>query len=560
MSSPTLACMADRDATVEAAAHKSGRHRTIVLALALGALAFAWANMAFISRTDPWYRNTDMNIHNMVDALAINSDFAPNPFPQPGVPLKYLLALDFRIRHELGILSAWNMQQFGNSPDPLGEIRHLVGIERVHSRVLVMGLILAAAWLVRTLTQQTDAACLAIILLCGSSGLLFQGLLSRPELLCVAFGNVLALLCTWRGTLSPTNLGRSGWLFLAGLLGGLAMLEKLPGICYVGVCYTWCWLAAWLGSAQARPEKTAGYWHGAIPATAAAAVLLLLSVMEQFHDDLGPVVLLRLRVAATIIGLLPLVALWPGASRGGVFLRERARELALLGGGALAAFPLSYALLRGVMSEPQASRYMTGVLHFLVNPAPYMKNFLVTDPDMVREFKLFVQEAPVLFLGALLLSIVLAFARAAPMRLKAFTGLLLVTAMGLALLMSRRHFYAQYSIFPQVPLALIWALSIFGLSLGRRAGESADGPHWTAPLFITAAFLLMLPAWFTTKSVYHSFQYDYTLPVNPLTVTFLYDHDAHIPAYRQIMQEHYGSREKFATNLQKYLADPANRR
>ena len=101
MSPPTLACTADRDATVEAAAHKSGRHRTIVLALALGALAFAWANMAFISRTAPWYRNTDMNIHNMADALAINSSHSPNTIDQPGLPLKFLLALDFRIRHEI---------------------------------------------------------------------------------------------------------------------------------------------------------------------------------------------------------------------------------------------------------------------------------------------------------------------------------------------------------------------------------------------------------------------------------------------------------------------------
>ncbi len=540
----------------------AGSHRLVILSLAALALAFAWFCMAAISRDDPWYRNTDMNIHNMVDALAINSDLSPNPFAQPGVPLKYLLALDYRVRHEFGVLPVWNMRKFGQSPDPLREIPRLIQIQRVHSRILVMALILAAAGLVHAITRQVDSACLTIILLCGSSGLLFHGLLSRPELLCVGFGNVLALLCAWRATSLSPGMGKYTWLFVAGLLCGLAMLEKLPGICYLAVCCGWCWLSAWVARPDSPGELPAGkadFWYGCLPAVAAGMVFWLLFALGRFHDALGPVVLLRLRLAAAIIGLLPLLALWPVRSPLGRFLVVRVRELALLGGGALVAFPLIYGLLRGVMSEPQAANYMTGVLHFLVNPAPYMETLASAEPTLTREFSRFLMEAPVLFAGAFVLTIALCLARSVPRQLKALAGLLLVTGMGMALLLSKRHFYAQYGIFPQVPLVLACTLSLYGLSLRRATGDPAGGPHWTAPLVITVAFLLMFQAWFDTRFKYNFYQDDANLPVSPLTLTFIFDHDAHIPAYRQIMRDRYGTREEFARILDQYLADPANR-
>ena len=49
-------------------------HRFVVSALAALALAIVWCFMFSISSEDPWYRNADMNVHNMVDALAINSN------------------------------------------------------------------------------------------------------------------------------------------------------------------------------------------------------------------------------------------------------------------------------------------------------------------------------------------------------------------------------------------------------------------------------------------------------------------------------------------------------
>ncbi len=49
------------------------------------------------------------------------------------------------------------------------------------------------------------------------------------------------------------------------------------------------------------------------------------------------------------------------------------------------------------------------------------------------------------------------------------------------------------------------------------------------------------------------------LPVSELTVTFMFDHDAHTSAYHEIMRKHCNSRQEFVRALNAYLADPANR-
>ena len=49
------------------------------------------------------------------------------------------------------------------------------------------------------------------------------------------------------------------------------------------------------------------------------------------------------------------------------------------------------------------------------------------------------------------------------------------------------------------------------------------------------------------------------LPVNQLSVTFLFDHNAHPKEYREIMHERYGARDDFIAALERYLADPNHR-
>ncbi len=550
------------DNTSRPAPLQTGRWPAVLLSLAV--LVLTWFSLEAISRGDPWYRNLDMNSQNTADALAINSGLSPNLIDQPGVPMKFLLALDFRTRHFVGQLPVWNLKKFGASADPLREIPALIRVGRTHSRILVMGFIIAAAALAYSVSRSFTVACLTVILLAGSSGLLFHGLLTRPELLCVGFGNVLALLCTWCGTLPAPWLRQHLWLLLAGFFCGLAALAKLPGVCYLALSYGWCWLAA-LTADKTAPvpiilgAEEDGFWRGLLPAAATGGTLWLLFQLSAFQDDeLGAVAVGRLRFAAVAIGVLPLLALWPGRRPTWRFVLARSRELTLLGAGALAAFPVGYLLLRSTMPEPAALDYIARTLRLLADPAAMMK-IHAANQQVGEAFLTFVRRDAFLFLATPALVISLAFVPRVPPRLKAFLVLLLAGGVGLTLLLSKRHFAAQYSLFAQVPFLLVWALGLHQL-----AGWAAQawGP-WLRRLalvvVIGAGAAFLLTAHRRTWLKYEGYQDDAMLPLNNFSLTFLFDHDAHTATYLKIMREHYGNREQFARALEDYLANPDNR-
>jgi hypothetical protein len=536
----------------------------VVISLAVASLVIAWFYLAVISRTDPWYRNTDMNIHNMADALAINSGQSPYRIDQPATLTKFLLALDYRVRHFTGQLPVWNTKKLGGSPDPLPEIRNLIHIGRLHSRVLVMLFILAAAGLTWSVTRNPEATCLAVILLCGSAGVLFHGLLVRPELLCVFLGNILALHCTYRATASQPGIKSHLWLFLAGLLGGLSVLEKLPGMGFLAACYAWCWLAALLApsrppesSAEAGPGRR--WEYGLLPAAAGGTVLWVLFMVVKQPGVYDPVAVMRLRAAAVFVALLPLHALVTVRHRLVSFLLTRCTELAFLAAGALLALPLCYGLFRIVLAEAPASYYLAQNIQLFLNPGPLMKVLLAVKPDVGREFMQFFRDSPVLFIGASGVVLAVAALRSVPRTSKALIALLTVVAFALTLLMSRRYFTAQYSIFPQVPLLLALALSLAAVLGRQREPHPADARHWGVPLLLAAAFVIMLTGYLRVRTKYLNYQDDAAVPVSSLTLTFLFDHDVHPPGYLKAMKDHYGDRDHFAEALRLYLADPANR-
>lgn len=538
---------------------QTGRWPAVLMALVV--VILTWFSLDAISQRDPWYRNMDMNIHNTADALAINTRLAPNLIDQPGLPLKFLLALDFRVRHHLGQLPVWNLEELGRSPDPLREIPALIRAGRTHSRILVMGFIIAAAALAYSVSRSPAAACLAVVLLASSSGLLFHGLLTRPELLCVGFGNVLALLCTWRGTLPGPWLRSHLWLLLAGFFGGLAALAKLPGICYLALCYGWCWLAAFTAAvpAASRAEEN-GFWRGLLPAATAGGMLWLLFRLSAHQDDaLGAVAMGRLRFAAVAVGVLPLLVLWPGRHPAWRFLLARSRELALLGGGALATFPVGYLLLRSVLPEPVALNYIARTLHLLADPAALMR-IVAANQNVGKVFLTFVRQDAFLFLATPALVACLAFIPRVPSRLKAFLALLFAGGVGLTLLLSKRHFLAQYSLFAQAPFLLVWTLSLHQLAGWAEHGLGLWRRRLALVVAVGAVAAFLLTAHRRTQHKYENYQNDAMLPLKDLSLTFLFDHDAHTAAYLRIMREHYGDRKQFARTLDHYLADPANRR
>ena len=538
------------------------RLTVVLFATASFVLAAVW--LTGISQIDPWYRNTDMNIRNMVDALSLNSDLPPNQHDQPGVPTKFLLALDYRALHFAGQLPVWSMRKFAASPDPLRQIPALIRAERLLSRLTLLAFILAVGRLAYLATRNPPAAGLSIILLCGSPGILFHGMLSRTELLCVFFGNILALLCT----LQATGTSRAGkkhlWLFLAGIFGGLSALEKLPGAVYLAMCYGWCWLAATTptarsGDTEPKAEESDGWWWGLLPVAASLFALWMLYILTPVQGKLGVVALVRLRLAATAIGVLPLLSLWPRSGRLWSFGAERGREFSVLAAGALAALPLSYLLLRAVLSKPTATTYLATVLNFLINPASDLPR-LADNPHVGQVLLQHLLPSAWLLLGTVLGVLCCWLVRGVPRQRQAFLTVLLAVAFGMLVLLSKRHFTIHYSIFYLAPLLLT-----LGLSLSTLAGWLQDRHpgsvtlRWSPPALAALAFGLVLTAGPRARQYYANYQDDAQMPVSELTLTLIFDHDALTPAYLNTMAERYQDRAHFRAAIDRYLSDEANR-
>ena len=538
-------------------------HRVIMAALAFVALGLAWTWMWRISAQDPWYRNTDMNIHNLADALSLNSGFGPGVVDQPAAPTKFLLALDYRLRNAVGLLPTWTVKRFARASEPFHELAHLVQVGREHSRLLVILFILISAAFIGHITRRFDLACFTIVLLCGSSGLLFHGLLVRPELLCAAFGGVLALYCGWLATMTPRPAARVGWLTLAGLCAGIALLSKLPALLYLGLVSGWCCIAPLLpvpaGEAPPAPAPARG-WATAICLVTGLATLVLLLKIAPLQNMINPVATARLRGAAVLVALLPLFALSGVRGRLIRYLIDRSTDLAVLLAGVLAAFAGWFVLLRTVLPAAAAADYTAKILNTTVYPDPLLKLFtLPGSSHRLQESLKFYLETPVLFSATTVLALALAFVRVAPLRWRALILLLLAQSLGMVFMMSKRLFLEQYSVFTQVPLLLIWALSLAALHDWWQTRGRPPAPRWPVALATTAAMALVLTVPVSLVPKYAHFQSDAEIPVRDFTITFLYDHDVHPPAYLAAMKQHYPTRAEFAAALNRFLSDPANR-
>ena len=535
-----------------------GRYRAALLALAVVGLVVAWQGMADVTQRDPWYDNLDSNFHDVVDALAINASVAPARTDQPGLVSKYLLALDYRIRHFTGRLPVWNLKKLDQQPDPLQQIPGLIQLSRTHARILVMLFILTAGALVYGITFSQETSLLIVILLAASSGLLSHGLLSRPELPCVWLGSVLAPYCVWQASAKGGRYAQPAWLFLAGMAAGLAALTKLSGGYYLLACYAWCWVAAGMGGRTEDPDhgKT-GRQAIVLPVASAALIFWLLFRLTLVPDILADATIVRLRVAAAVVGTLPLLLLWPVRRRFGTFLIHRTVELAWLVGGALAAIGLGYGALRSVMTAPRALEYLARILEFAVHPDPQLQYLLPASPQVAREYLHFVMESPFLFAGGTAAAAA-ALTCTVPPRLKALIGLLWVNAVAMTLLLARGGFQESLGLFAEVPLVLLCPLCLLALGVWQPRPPAA-AEHWALPPLFAAVVVILLTVTFRLELKFRSAQTEMEPPLHPQSITFLYNHDVHPERYRQIMSQHYGTREKFSAALQHYLDDPAKR-
>lgn len=532
--------------------------RVLLVVLTLLALGLAWAGVHQRTAHDPWYRNADGDIHAMVNALALNSDVAPGRIDQPAFTTQYLLALDYRVRHFTGLLPDWNLRKFGRSEEPLRQMPALIQLGRAHSRMLVVFVILSAAVLTWRITRNVEASCLAVALLCGSAGVLYHALLNRPELVCAWFGTLLTPFCLWQSATARSARANQLWLFLAGTASGLALLTQLPGAIYLLSSYAWCWLVALLDRKAVATDAPAApsFWSG-LPAIAAGLLLCLLARLAASPSGpLSASAMWRIQALALGVGLLPLLAFWNATRHRGSFLLDRARELALLAGGAVAALLLAYTALRVVLSGPVAGEYFSRLLEFLFHPDAR----LASAPRAAREILLFVKESPLLLAGAAGLAAVVCGSAAVPARLKALVVLLLANGFALLLLLSRQGFLESAGVFLQLPLLWLLALASAALGIWRTPERTEEGVHWAVPVVLAASLVFLLTSPFRLAPKYPSAPATaQPLPVDDLTLTYLFDHTAHPERYRQLMWDRYGSRENFAQALERFLANPAYR-
>lgn len=528
--------------------------------LAALAFALAWGWMCAISAGDRWYRNVDMNAHNIVDALCLNSGIAPVAVDQPDVNTKYLLALHYRLRDVVGQQPVWTVKRFARCADPLREFAGLVEVGRQHSRVLVMGVLLALAGLVYVVTRRFDLACFALILNCGGSGLLFHGLLTRPELLAVGFGLVLATACAWLAAQARSPGALVIWLFLAGLGSGLAVLSKLPAWFYFVLL-----IGAWLAHRCTTRETTDSLTPpvmltGGCGVAAGLGTLALLWWQSADFTLFDPIAATRMRLFALCGALFPIGLLWSPRTAWGAWARARVAEIALLVSGFLAAFLLAAGLLRLLLPVTELREYYAKVLAAVFHPEPLLA--ILTQPAEVHrwhEFTRFMMENPLLVLACTTVSCVTLVLPHTARSWRFFIGLMLTGAFGMAVLMSKRGFFDQYTIFLQVPLLLAGAVASGALLDWWQARAAVADQRWPGTLALTGALTLALivPAPLAPKFYY--FQTDDAVPVSELTITLIYDHDVHPRLYLEAMKHHYPTREDFARAINLHLATPENR-
>ena len=530
--------------------------RIALFAGILACLVFAHGVMSDFATELPWHRNLDMNIHNADDAMSLNAGQAPYHVDQPGLPPKFLLSLDHRVRHQLGRLPVWNMDSFSAHPDPIAVIPSLIEAGRSHSRHMVLLVMVLAVAFIYQSTRDLSACLIGAALLAGSEGLLFHGMMTRPELLCMALGGIVALGCVVRATRCAAPPARNLWLMVSGLGLGLSVLSKIPGYAYAPLALLWCWFAP-LWTERRREDRAAGISVAsrvaspiAVTAIAAAAGLTVRFLAGE-GQPLDPVAKVRLLTGLGVIVLLAWSSLLFRPGRFGGYARGCIHDSVMLGAGAVATIPACTLLARWFMPAAETADYMEHVLQVVFRPDALVNEY-AANPDVSGAVFEFLAHDWTHLALALFTTLLVVANRGVPRGAKALVLLLVAAGLGMLLLMSKRYFTLQYPVFVQVPLMIAVAIGVhaFWQSLPEAMRRRERG--WVAVL---SAGLLAGLLWGVGERMREdsiNFQPNQnTLPqTHPLALIFLYSHDTHTKAYLQTMKNRYPDQTLFIRALE----------
>jgi hypothetical protein len=534
--------------------------RILFLLLGAAGLALAWYVATVFSRDDPWYNHTDDGFPTIVNALALNSGVPPGTGGRPELTTTYLLALDLRLRHFLGGLPVWNLRRLDAQVDPVRAMSGLIGILRTHNRILLLGCLVASGMLAWTVSRTIEGVGLALALMAGCSGLVLQAILGRAELLCLATGSILGAACLWRAA-ECSGSRRLHWLMLAGFLGAGATFTLAYGVWYLVSSYAWCWITALLrrtdGTREAGRQQGTDYWQNISPAVTAAAVLVLLHLLVQLDEQVNATAILRLRLAALLAALLPLLRPAEGRTITGRFLRSRGLDLAYLLAGAMGAILAAWFLLRLVLPAEQARQATLRVLSQLGDPTGGLPDLPAATPARVRGLLHQLGAAPFLPLATLAFS-TLAWRRQGEGMIRAVLLLLLANGLGPAFLAAGSLHHPAHGLYFQASFLLACVVALGALGIWEPRGPAERS--WAAPLIFTGAAVLLVTVPLRLRPLADSCQTESTPPLAQTTVTCLYEHRYHPDAYSKLMLRHYHGRGDFIRALETYLADPAHRR
>ena len=243
---------------------------------------------------------------------------------------------------------------------------------------------------------------------------------------------------------------------------------------------------------------------------------------------------------------------WPGQVL--EFVRERGQYGLLVLAGAVLTVPATYFAISLIMPPSVAAEYTNRVLHVVFNPGGLIDE-LATNPEPGVELYKFVSRDWFLFSTAIFISLATMFNQEVPRSIKKLVGLLVLCAIGITLMMSKRYFSLQYLIYCQLPLTLAITLGLHALWRSiptpayRWERRGAAVAAWGLLIFVA------LGAPGQLQKDHLEFQRKQNVPAyqHPLALIFLYHHDAHTDGYLKTMSDHFHSKENFTKELEQFI-------
>lgn len=211
------------------------RRRALLLLALLTALGLFW-HYQLLARALPFDSIWDMDITAAQDVLLLNSGEPPSHLDHPTYVMNLLQAAEAGLMHRTKQLSAANLGQLENAPQPLLGLAELTDkLRSLHALAAWLLVVLLALLLWRIYPAQPTLALLALPLLGLQAGPLYNAYTMRTELysvLLLAVGLWLTH-ALWQPGSAPSPWRQRLTVLLLGLLLGLALLNKIQALSLV---------------------------------------------------------------------------------------------------------------------------------------------------------------------------------------------------------------------------------------------------------------------------------------------------------------------------------------